>query len=120
MGAVLPLSVYKFVLRLRVKLVCGSRRCPAFKILTYFGSFKERKQKRVGWTKANAFHVCITSYNIAVQDHRAFKQKKWKYLILDEVTLSNTSAVINCPWVSAKKNKKTNTGVLITRETYGL
>ncbi|KAL5477552.1 hypothetical protein EMCRGX_G024363 [Ephydatia muelleri] len=58
--------------------------CPAFKILTYFGTFKERKQKRVGWTKRNAFHVCITSYNIAVQDHRALKQKKWKYLILDE------------------------------------
>ena len=38
-----------------------------------------------GWTKRNAFHVCITSYNIAVQDHRALKQKKWKYLILDEV-----------------------------------
>lgn len=38
-----------------------------------------------GWSKHNAFHVCITSYNIAVQDHRAFKQKKWKYLILDEV-----------------------------------
>ena len=78
--------------------------CPAFKILTYFGSFKERKLKRVvclllilsharhccncsmqGWTKRNAFHVCITSYNIAVTDHRAFKQMKWKYLILDEV-----------------------------------
>lgn len=38
-----------------------------------------------GWSKYNAFHVCITSYNIAVQDHRAFKQKKWKYLVLDEV-----------------------------------
>jgi len=58
--------------------------CPAFKILTYFGSLKERKQKRVGWSKQNTFHVCITSYNIAVQDHRAFKQKRWKYLILDE------------------------------------
>ena len=42
-----------------------------------------------GWSKYNAFHVCITSYNIAVQDHRAFKQKRWKYLVLDEVwTLS--------------------------------
>lgn len=86
--------------------------CPGFKILTYFGSFKERKQKRVvsktctdnvhvfhivylhmqymhiqGWSKYNAFHVCITSYNIAVQDNRSFKQKKWKYLILDEVNI---------------------------------
>ena len=42
-----------------------------------------------GWTKRNAFHICITSYNIAVQDHRALKQKKWKYLILDEVIAVN-------------------------------
>ncbi|XP_019852163.1 PREDICTED: helicase domino-like isoform X2 [Amphimedon queenslandica] len=58
--------------------------CPGFKILTYIGTFKERRQKRVGWSRQNSFHVCITSYNIAVQDHRAFKQKRWRYLILDE------------------------------------
>ena len=29
-------------------------------------------------------NVCITSYNLAVQDHRVFKRIKWKYLILDE------------------------------------
>ncbi|ESO91647.1 hypothetical protein LOTGIDRAFT_122039, partial [Lottia gigantea] len=58
--------------------------CPAFKILTYYGSQKERKQKRTGWTKTNAFHVCITSYKLVIQDHAAFRRKKWKYLILDE------------------------------------
>ncbi|CDI98275.1 helicase [Echinococcus multilocularis] len=58
--------------------------CPGFKILTYFGSAKERKAKRKGWTKTNAFHVCITSYRLAIQDSSAFKRKKWKYLILDE------------------------------------
>uniref|UniRef100_A0A1I8HXF3 Helicase domino n=1 Tax=Macrostomum lignano TaxID=282301 RepID=A0A1I8HXF3_9PLAT len=58
--------------------------CPGFKILTYFGSLKERKEKRKGWTKTNAFHVCITSYKLAIQDSRCFKLKKWKYLILDE------------------------------------
>uniref|UniRef100_A0A224YXM9 E1A-binding protein p400 n=1 Tax=Rhipicephalus zambeziensis TaxID=60191 RepID=A0A224YXM9_9ACAR len=58
--------------------------CPAFKILTYYGVPKERKQKRQGWTKPNAFHVCITSYKLVVQDHQAFRRKKWKYLILDE------------------------------------
>ncbi|CBI30029.3 unnamed protein product, partial [Vitis vinifera] len=30
--------------------------CPAFKILTYFGSAKERKFKRQGWLKPNSFH----------------------------------------------------------------
>ena len=58
--------------------------CPAFKILTYYGTIKERKLKRVGWTKANSFHVCITSYKLVVQDHQSFRRKKWKYLILDE------------------------------------
>ncbi|KAL1140671.1 hypothetical protein AAG570_000601, partial [Ranatra chinensis] len=58
--------------------------CPAFKILTYFGTQKERKMKRAGWTKPNAFHVCITSYKLVIQDHQSFRRKKWKYLILDE------------------------------------
>ncbi|XP_013379688.1 helicase SRCAP [Lingula anatina] len=58
--------------------------CPAFKILTYYGNQKERKQKRQGWTKTNAFHVCITSYKLVIQDHQAFRRKKWKYFILDE------------------------------------
>lgn len=58
--------------------------CPGFKILTYYGSQKERKLKRIGWTKPNAFHVCITSYKLVIQDHQSFRRKKWKYLILDE------------------------------------
>ena len=45
------------------------RWCPGLKILTYFGSPKERKTKRTGWTKVNAFHVCITSYKLVIQDH---------------------------------------------------
>lgn len=57
---------------------------PGFKILTYFGSMKERKQKRLGWTKPNLFHVCITSYTLAVQDSTILRRKKWAYLILDE------------------------------------
>uniref|UniRef100_A0A3B4U1U6 Snf2-related CREBBP activator protein n=1 Tax=Seriola dumerili TaxID=41447 RepID=A0A3B4U1U6_SERDU len=65
------------------------RWCPGFKILTYFGSQKERKLKRqvmslLGWTKPNAFHVCITSYKLVLQDHQAFRRKSWRYLILDE------------------------------------
>ncbi|XP_058868222.1 helicase SRCAP [Acipenser ruthenus] len=60
------------------------RWCPGFKILTYYGAQKERKLKRQGWTKPNAFHVCITSYKLVLQDHQAFRRKNWKYLILDE------------------------------------
>ncbi|GMH36700.1 hypothetical protein BSKO_04573 [Bryopsis sp. KO-2023] len=58
--------------------------CPAFKLLTYYGSAKERKTKRQGWSKPNAFHVCITSYTLILQDAKMFRRKKWKYLILDE------------------------------------
>lgn len=58
--------------------------CPGFKILTYYGTQKERKLKRIGWTKPNAFHICITSYKLVIQDHQSFRRKKWKYLILDE------------------------------------
>ncbi|VDL84970.1 unnamed protein product [Nippostrongylus brasiliensis] len=58
--------------------------CPAFKILTYFGSQKDRAEKRRGWMKPNAFHVCITSYKTVTTDIRAFKKRAWQYLILDE------------------------------------
>jgi len=58
--------------------------CPALKVLTYFGSLKERKAKRQGWSRTNAFHVCITSYKLVIQDQAAFRRKRWKYLILDE------------------------------------
>ncbi|GMH08205.1 hypothetical protein Nepgr_010045 [Nepenthes gracilis] len=61
--------------------------CPAFKILTYFGSAKERKHKRQGWMKPKSFHVCITTYRLVIQDSKVFKRKKWKYLILDEAHL---------------------------------
>ncbi|TKR66685.1 hypothetical protein L596_022942 [Steinernema carpocapsae] len=60
------------------------RWCPAFKVLTYFGSLKERAEKRKGWSKPNAFHVCITSYKLVTQDIRMFKKKAWQYFILDE------------------------------------
>ena len=61
--------------------------CPAFKILTYFGSQKERKIKRRGWSKPNSFHVCITTYRLIVQDQIIFRRKKWGYMILDEAHL---------------------------------
>eukprot|EP01031_Cornospumella_fuschlensis_P033753 gene33753-40842_t len=49
--------------------------CPAFKILTYFGTAKQRKNLRVGWSKLNTFHICITSYQIILSDNRIFRRK---------------------------------------------
>ncbi|EQC26133.1 hypothetical protein SDRG_16024 [Saprolegnia diclina VS20] len=60
------------------------RWCPAFKIMTYYGSAKRRKDLRNGWSKTNAFQVCITSYQLVVADAPCFKRKKWYYLVLDE------------------------------------
>ncbi|TPX64697.1 hypothetical protein SpCBS45565_g05688 [Spizellomyces sp. 'palustris'] len=57
---------------------------PGFKLLTYYGSIPERAAKRVGWSKPNAFHVCITSYQIVLRDHHIFRRKRWCYLVLDE------------------------------------
>jgi hypothetical protein len=59
-------------------------RCPAFKVLTYYGSQKARKALRNGWSKLNSFHVCITSYQVVVQDSSSFRRKRWYYMILDE------------------------------------
>ena len=58
--------------------------CPGFKVMVYYGSQKERRMKRVGWTKQNAFHICITSYKLVIQDHSSFRRFRWQYFILDE------------------------------------
>ncbi|CAI5758017.1 unnamed protein product [Candida verbasci] len=57
---------------------------PGFKVLTYYGSPQQRAQKRKGWNKSDSFHVCITSYQLVVQDQQSFKRRKWRYMILDE------------------------------------
>ena len=61
--------------------------CPAFKILTYYGSARERQAKRQGWSKPNSFHVCITSYTLILADAKMFRRKQWNFLILDEAHL---------------------------------
>ncbi|CAH0514584.1 unnamed protein product [Peronospora belbahrii] len=38
------------------------RWCPAFKVLTYFGSAKRRKELRQGWSKQNAFQLATSSF----------------------------------------------------------
>ena len=58
---------------------------PGFKVMVYFGSPKERREKRVGWAKDELiFNVCICSYALVLQDALVFRKKNWHYLILDE------------------------------------
>lgn len=58
--------------------------CPGFKILAYYGSQEERKRKRQGWNNDDVWNVCITSYQLVLQDQQVFKRRRWHYLILDE------------------------------------
>ncbi|ODQ68247.1 hypothetical protein NADFUDRAFT_20676 [Nadsonia fulvescens var. elongata DSM 6958] len=60
------------------------RFAPGFKVMTYYGSPAQRKEKRRGWNKDNTWHICITSYQLVIQDQYAFRRKKWHYMILDE------------------------------------
>ena len=57
---------------------------PSFKILCYYGNSRQRREKRRGWSDPSSFHVCITSYQLILQDRAVFKRKRWHYLILDE------------------------------------
>lgn len=58
--------------------------CPGFKILAYYGTQEERKRKRQGWNTQDSWNVCITSYQIVLQDQQVFKRREWHYMILDE------------------------------------
>ena len=57
---------------------------PGFKILTYYGNQEDRRQKRKGWMDNDKWHVCITSYDLAINDKQTFKKKAWHYMVLDE------------------------------------
>ncbi|KAG6853514.1 hypothetical protein C0991_003644 [Blastosporella zonata] len=57
---------------------------PGFKVLSYHGSQKRRKELRQGWSDKHHFNVCVTSYTLASRDAHIFKRKAWYYLILDE------------------------------------
>lgn len=58
--------------------------CPGFKILTYYGNQEERKRKRQGWTNDDVWNVCITSYQLVLQDQQVFRRRRWHYMVLDE------------------------------------
>ena len=60
------------------------RWCPAFKVLAYHGGAQKRRQLRSGWTRPNSFHVCVTSYQLAVADASSFRRKRFYYMVLDE------------------------------------
>lgn len=58
--------------------------CPGFKIMAYYGSQEERRQKRRGWMDDTSWNVLITSYQLVLQDQQILKRRNWHYMILDE------------------------------------
>ncbi|RCI08926.1 hypothetical protein L249_5117 [Ophiocordyceps polyrhachis-furcata BCC 54312] len=58
--------------------------CPGFKILAYYGSQEERKRKRQGWTNDDVWNVCVTSYQLVLQDQQVFRRRRWHFMVLDE------------------------------------
>ncbi|CUG07318.1 SNF2 helicase, putative [Bodo saltans] len=60
------------------------RWCPGFKVITYIGNAKERAALRQGWTAEDAFHICITTYNLVINDRTVFRRRPWGLLVLDE------------------------------------
>jgi hypothetical protein len=67
--------------------------CPAFKLLTYYGSAKQRKEKRQGWSKPNAFHVCITSYTLVLQVRQGMPIIGWGG---SRVHTAGNSVIVKC------------------------
>ncbi|KAJ3487703.1 hypothetical protein NLJ89_g11688 [Agrocybe chaxingu] len=57
---------------------------PGFRVISYHGNPKRRKELRHGWNNKHHFNVCITSYTLASRDNKIFKRKAWYYMILDE------------------------------------
>ncbi|KAL8673081.1 MAG: hypothetical protein Q9168_002504 [Polycauliona sp. 1 TL-2023] len=58
---------------------------PGFKVLTYYGTQEERKQKRQGWiSNSDKWNVWITSYQLALKDDQVFKRREWHFMVLDE------------------------------------
>ncbi|KAG6451472.1 hypothetical protein O3G_MSEX007172 [Manduca sexta] len=71
---------------------------PDFKVVPYWGSPSERKILRQFWerkdlhTRAAAFHVVVTSYQIVVSDLKYLNRVSWQYMILDEAQAIKSSA----------------------------
>jgi len=57
---------------------------PGFKILSYYGTAEERKEKRKGWSNPDKYNVVITSYQLVLKDLNSIRVPEWHYMILDE------------------------------------
>lgn len=91
--------------------------CPDLRVMPYWGSQSERKTIRKYWKpellykRDAAFHVMITSYNVAVSDEKYFPRLKWQFLLLDEAQAIKNAASLR--WKSLL-NLKCRNRLLLT------
>eukprot|EP01135_Chromosphaera_perkinsii_P002753 Nk52_evm121s226 gene=Nk52_evmTU121s226 len=57
--------------------------CPFLNVVTYYGIGAERSKKKLTLFK-NEYHVCLTTYKLASNEHFFFREKKWHTVVLDE------------------------------------
>jgi DNA helicase INO80 len=68
-------------------------------VLPYWGNLADRKTLRRLLTpsrlygRAAPFHVCLTSYQMAVADEAVLKKVKWQFMILDEAQVGGGECV---------------------------
>ena len=59
-------------------------------VLLYHGSKDERmslRRKHMPLTVTSSFPVIVTSYEVAMNDRKFLAKYKWKYIVVDEVSL---------------------------------
>ncbi|KAK9829749.1 hypothetical protein WJX72_007671 [[Myrmecia] bisecta] len=71
--------------------------CPSLRVLPYWGQTADRKLLRKHlaprrlYGQQAAFHVCVTSYQMAVQDESYLRRVRWQYMVLDEAQAIKSS-----------------------------
>lgn len=82
---------------------------PPTQVLPYWGTLADRKTLRRLLTpsrlygRAAPFHVCLTSYQMAVADEAVLKKVKWQFMILDEAQVRGVAVI----WCVGRSDKST-------------
>jgi DNA helicase INO80 len=105
-----------------------TRFVPKLKAIPYWGKPSDRQVLRRDWNRKSIvytedapFHLVVTSYDMAVQDHSYFQKVRWQYMILDEAqAVKNSSSLRWTTLLSLKtRNRLLLTGTPIQNSMTG-
>ena len=105
-----------------------TRFVPKLKAIPYWGKPTDRQVLRRDWNRKSIvytedapFHLVVTSYDMAVQDHAYFQKVRWQYMILDEAqAVKNSSSLRWTTLLSLKtRNRLLLTGTPIQNSMTG-